>query len=179
MPTGSFRQYLFAVILFTLGNSSDVFLVLRAQNLGVTLALIPIIWTVLNLVKALSNTPGGVLSDKIGRRAAILLGWGLYGLVYLGFALATKTWHVWALFIVYGLYYGLTEGPERAFVADLVAEGERGRAFGWFHLCVGIGALPASLLFGLIWKWFNAPAAFVFGALMAMSAAVMFVRVKK
>ncbi len=178
IPTGVFRRYLLAVILFTLGNSSDVFLVLRAQNAGVTLALIPVIWMVLNLVKALSNTPGGMLSDKIGRRATILAGWALYGLVYLGFALATKTWHIWALFVIYGLYYGLVEGAERAYVADLVPEAERGRAYGWFHLCVGIGALPASLLFGAIWNWINAPAAFVFGAVMALSAAVMFVRAK-
>jgi MFS family permease len=179
VPTGVFRTYLLAAILFTLGNSSDVFLVLRAQDAGVSLALIPVIWMVLNLVKALSNMPGGMLSDKIGRRAVILLGWGLYGLVYLGFALATKTWHIWALFVVYGLYYGLVEGAERAYVADLVPEAERGRAYGWFHLAVGIGALPASVLFGLLWKWFNAPAAFVFGAVMALSATVVFVRAKR
>jgi len=179
IPTGTFRTYLLAVILFTLGNSSDVFLILRAQNLGISLAFVPILWMVLNLVKAISNTPGGIISDKIGRRASILIGWSIYGVVYLGFALAFKSWHMWGLFILYGLYYGMVEGPERALVADLVQEDQRGKAFGWFHLSVGIGALPASIFFGLIWKAVNAPTAFIFGALMAFSAAVTLYKIKK
>jgi MFS family permease len=173
IPTGVFRAYLASVIVFTLGNSSDVFLVLRAQNLGVTVALIPILWVVLNLVKTLAATPGGALSDRIGRRQAILIGWLIYGLAYLGFAFASKPWHIWALFIFYGLYYGMVEGPERALVADLVPEDQRGRAYGWFHLAVGVGALPASLLFGVIWKYLGASAAFVCGALFALAAAWM------
>jgi MFS family permease len=176
IPTGSFRAYLGAVILFTLGNSSDVFLVLRAQDLGVSVALIPILWVVLQLVKAVSATPGGALSDRMGRRSAILGGWIIYGLCYLGFALATRTWHIWALFVVYGLYYGLVEGAERALVADLVPADQRGRAFGWFHLSVGIGALPASLLFGFIWKFIGPGWAFGFGAILALAAAYWLLR---
>ena len=178
LPAGSFRTYLFAVVLFTLGNSSDVFLVLKAQSLGVSLALVPILWMVLSLVKAVANTPGGIISDRIGRKPSILIGWAIYGLVYFGFAAATTTWHVWALFVIYGLYYGMVEGPERALVADLVAEDKRGSAFGWFHLSVGIGALPASLIFGLIWKSFSASAAFTFGAIMALAGAAVLLSIK-
>jgi MFS family permease len=178
VPRGAFRVYLIAVVLFTLGNSSDVFLVLRGQQLGIPIALIPIVWTVLNLVRAFTSTPGGQLSDRIGRRPSIIAGWVLYAAVYLGFGLARSAWQVWALFAVYGLYYGLVEGPERALVADLVGGEHRGRAFGWFHMSVGIGALPASVLFGLIWRSAGAPHAFFFGALMALagSLVLMFVR---
>jgi MFS family permease len=173
IPRGAFRVYLLAVLLFTLGNSSDVFLALRAQDLGVPLALIPTIWMLLSLVRALTATRGGQLSDRIGRRPAILAGWFVYAAAYAGFALAREAWHVWALFLFYGLYYGLVEGPERALVADLVPAGQHGRAYGWFHLCVGIGALPASLGFGFLWRAFGAPVAFAAGAVMAFVAAVV------
>jgi MFS family permease len=172
LPRGAFRTYLFAVILFTLGNSSDVFLALRAQDLGIPLATIPIVWMLLSLVRALTTTPGGQLSDRIGRRPAIISGWFVYALAYAGFAFAREAWHIWVLFLFYGLYYGLVEGPERALVADLVPAEIRGRAYGWFHLCVGIGALPASLLFGLIWREAGAAHAFAFGAVMALLAAL-------
>lgn len=179
LPSGAFRTYLLAVVLFTLGNSSDVFLVLRAQEMGVRLALIPILWVVLSLVRAATDTLGGIVSDRIGRRRTILLGWLFYGLVYVGFALASQLWHIWVLFVAYGLYYAMVEGPERALVADLVPSRERGRAYGWFHLSVGIGALPASLFFGLIWKLTGAPAAFGFGALMALAGAIVLLRVRE
>jgi MFS family permease len=179
VPAGAFRTYLAAVVLFTLGNSSDVFLALRAQELGVAVALVPVVWTVLNLVRAFTSTPGGQLSDRIGRRPSIIAGWLLYAAVYLGFGLARSAWQVWALFAVYGIYYGLVEGPERALVADLVASDQRGRAFGWFHLCVGIGALPASLIFGLVWRAHGAGPAFTFGAIMALAASAVLLSVKR
>jgi len=171
VPRGALRVYLSAVLLFTLGNSSDAFLALRAQDLGLPLALLPIAWMLLSLVRALTAVPGGRLSDRIGRRPAILAGWFVYALAYAGFAMASEVWQVWALFVVYGVHYGLVEGPERALVADLVPAGERGRAYGWFHLCVGIGALPASLAFGWIWRAAGAPAAFALGAALALAAA--------
>jgi MFS family permease len=178
LPSGPFRLYLVAVILFTLGNSTDVFLILRAQNLGVPLALVPSLWLVLSLVRAGAALPGGRLSDRIGRRPAILIGWSVYALSYAGFAFAREPWHVWALFALYGLHYGLVEGPERALVGDLVPCEQRGYAYGWFHLCVGMGALPASLLFGLIWQATGAGPAFGFGALMSGLAALMLLIVK-
>ena len=174
----NFWGYLTAVFIFTLGNSTDAFLLLRAHQLGVPLALTPILWATLHVVKSATSTHGGGLSDRVGRRPALIAGWSLYALVYLGFALASTQWHAWALFIVYGTYFALTEGPERALVADLVPEARRGTAFGWFHLTVGIGMLPASLLFGLIWDRAGASTAFITGAALALLASAWLTRVQ-
>ncbi len=169
------RKYLLCLFIFTLGNSSDAFLLLRAQNVGVSLALIPILWAVFNLVKSATNMPGGRLSDTWGRRRTLLSGWVWYALVYVGFAYASGVWAVWVLFLLYGVYYGLTEGVERAYIADLVNEQHRGYAFGWFHLTVGVGALPASLIFGELWDRVGPHAAFLTGAGLALLASVMMV----
>jgi MFS family permease len=169
----TFWKYLACVFIFTLGNSSDAFLLLRAQNLGVHLALIPLLWSAFHVVKSVTSTPAGKLSDSWGRFNVILLGWGWYGLVYLGFAFAKIPLHIWGLFLLYGLYFGLTEGVERAYVVDLVGEENRGTAFGWFHLTVGIGALPASLIFGAIWQTFGPHIAFIIGACLAVIASFM------
>ena len=169
---GRFWAYLGVLLLFTLGNSTDAFLLLRAGQLGVATSLIPILWALLNLVKALSNTPGGILSDRIGRKPLIAAGWLVYATVYFLFGRASQTWHAWALFAVYGVYFGLTEGVERALVADLVPKNRRGVAFGWYNLAIGVGALPASLLFGALWDRWGSTTAFNFGALLALTAAV-------
>ncbi len=161
-----------AVLLFTLGNSTDAFLVLRATQLGVPVALVPILWAMLHVVKSAASTPGGALSDRIGRRPTIVAGWLLYAAVYAGFAAATRTWHVWALVAVYGLHFGLTEGAEKALVAELVPSQARGTAFGWYHLTVGVAAFPASLLFGAVWDRRGAGAAFLVGAVLALTAAL-------
>jgi MFS family permease len=124
------------------------------------------------LSKVVSSVVGGDLSDRLGRKTLIVAGWLLYAAVYLGFAAASAPWHAWALFLIYGLYFGLTEGTERALVADLVPASRRGAAFGWYNLAIAVGALPASLLFGVIWDRRGAPAAFTFGAAMALVAAV-------
>lgn len=167
-----FWLYLGVLLVFTLGNSTDALLILRASDLGVTAALVPILWAVLHVVKSASSTPGGVLSDRFGRRPLIIGGWLVYAAVYLGFALATTTWHAWALFIGYGLYFGMTEGVEKALVADLVPAGARGAAFGWYNLTIGLAALPASLIFGGLWQAYGAATAFVTGAGLALAAAV-------
>lgn len=167
-----FWTYLGVLFLFTLGNSTDAFLLLRAAQLGVPAAMVPLLWALLHVVKAASSTPGGVLSDRIGRAPLIIGGWLLYGLVYLGLAAADAAWQVWALFLVYGIYFGMTEGVERALVADLVPEARRGTAFGWYNLAIAVGALPASIIFGAIWDAAGAPAAFTFGAAMAMAASL-------
>ncbi|HEY4575255.1 MAG TPA: MFS transporter [Thermoanaerobaculia bacterium] len=169
---GRFWSYLGVLLLFTLGNSTDAFLLLRAGQLGVATSLIPILWALLNLVKALSNTPGGILSDRLGRKPLIAAGWLVYAAVYFLFGRAGQTWHAWALFAVYGVYFGLTEGVEKALVADLVPKDRRGAAFGWYNLAIGIGALPASLLFGALWDRWGSATAFNFGALLALAAAV-------
>jgi MFS family permease len=167
-----FWMFLGAVLLFTLGNSTDAFLLLRATQLGVPVALAPILWAALHVVKTIASTPGGALSDRIGRKPTLIAGWTTYALVYLGFAVADAPWHAWALFAVYGVYFGLTEGTERAMVSDVVPALRRGAAFGWFHLTIGLGALPASLLFGLLWDSYGVATAFMTGAALAVGAAV-------
>jgi MFS family permease len=138
----------------------------------VPVALAPILWAWLHLVKSASNVPGGALSDRIGRQRTLIAGWTLYAAVYLAFGLAHATWQAWALFGVYGLFFGLTEGSERALVADLVAPERRGTAYGWYNLAIGIGALPASLMFGFVWDRYGPEAAFLMGATLALIAAV-------
>lgn len=175
-PLGrTFWRYLFVLFVFTLSTSTDAFLLLRASQLGVPVALIPILWAVLHVVKSSSTVAGGALSDRVGRRPLILGGWALYALVYLGFAVASVEWHAWALFVVYGLYFGATEGTEKAMVADLVPASRRGTAFGWFNAALGLGALPASVVFGLVWEQFGAEAAFAMGASLAALATLLFV----
>lgn len=168
-----FKLFLGIVILFTLGNSSDAFLILKAKEVGVPISLIPILWMVLHIVKSLSATPGGILSDHLGRRGVIIAGWLLYSGVYWAFAWADSSGMIWVLFAVYGLFYGLTEGGERALVADLVPPQLRGMAYGLYNFSIGIGALPASLLMGLLWEKISPKAAFGFGATLALLAALL------
>ena len=170
----TFWRYLGVLLLFTLGNASDAFLLLRAADLGVATALVPLLWALLHVVKSASSALGGDLSDRLGRRPLIVAGWLVYAAVYLLFARASAAWHAWALFTVYGVYFGLTEGVEKALVADLAPAGRRGTAFGWYNLAVGIGALPASVIFGLVWDRAGPAAAFQLGAGLAFAAAVGF-----
>ena len=166
-------RYLGVLALFTLGNASDAFLLLRARDLGVAVALIPLLWGVLHVSKVAFSILGGRWSDRVGPRAAIVAGWGVYAAVYAGFAAAGAEWHAWALFAVYGLFFGLTEAPEKALVASLAPEGRRGSAFGAYHFAIGLTALPASLLFGAIWEMFGAKTAFLAGAALSLAAAVL------
>ncbi|HEX2692445.1 MAG TPA: MFS transporter [Gemmatimonadaceae bacterium] len=168
-----FWAYLVVVLLFTLGNSTDAFLLLRANQLGVPIAMAPIIWAVLNLVKSATGTYGGQLSDRLGRKPLIVAGWLLYAAVYFAFGWAVVAWQAWVLFAVYGVFYGMTEGSEKALVADVVPATRRGSAFGWYNLAIGLGALPASLIFGAIWDRLGAPAAFAFGGSLALVAALL------
>jgi len=168
-----FKFFLLIITLFTLGNSSDVFLLLRAKDLGIEAYSIPILWFLFHLSKSAFSVPGGIISDRIGRKKVMILAWTVYGLVYLGFGFASKAYHVWLLFVVYGFFYGLSEGTERAWVSDLVEESKRGTAYGAYHFAIGVAALPASLLLGLIWKTVGATWAFSFGAVMALIAACL------
>jgi MFS family permease len=172
-PDKNIRGYLMILLIFTLGNSSDAFLLLRAGQMGVAPVRIPLLWTFFHVIKMLASMPFGMLSDKIGRRGVIITGWGVYAMAYAGFGLAANELHIWLLFALYGLFYGMTEGVEKAYLSDLVQPEERGSAFGWYNLAVGIGALPASLLFGLIWQESSPQDAFAFGAGLACLAALM------
>lgn len=171
MPAG-FTRVMLPIAIFTLGNSTDAFLILRANQLGVSVTLIPLLWVVLHLVKSAASTPGGALSDRFGRKPLIIGGWLLYAVVYAGFAYAHAPWHAWALFAIYGVVFGLSEGTEKALIADLVPASVRGRAFGWYHATVGLAALPASVVFGALWDRYGASIAFATGAGLAMLASV-------
>jgi MFS family permease len=144
--------YLAILALFSLGNSSDAFLLLRARSVGLSTGEIPILWSVLNLSKVLWSYFGGDLADRVPRARLVAIGWLVYAIVYLGLGAATATWHVWALFVVYGVFYGLTEPVEKALVSDLVASSARGRAYGAYNFVVGITSLPAGLLTGGLWR---------------------------
>jgi MFS family permease len=172
MPVG-FQKFLIIIMVFTLGNSTDTFLLLRVQHLGVPVRFLPMIWVVLHIVKMLSSVPGGIISDKIGRKKVIVTGYIVYALVYAGFGAATKQWHGWILFALYGIYFGLTEGVEKALVADFAPIQLRGSAFGLYYLVIGIVSLPASLLFGFVWQQFGSPIAFGMGASLALLAGLM------
>lgn len=165
-----FKQLLAAVFLFTLGNSSDAFLLLRARQAGgFTLALLPALWGVLHVVKATVSIPGGRLSDRLGRKKVILAGWSIYVLAYSGFAFLTGAGWIWLLFVVYGFYY-LTEGVLKAYVADIVPPRQRGSAYGIFNFVISVTVLPASLLMGLLWDTVGARLAFLIGAGLALAA---------
>jgi len=175
-----FKYFLLAVVLFTLGNSSDSFIVLRAQERGLSVLQTMFMLMTFTAIYASLSGPLGALSDKIGRRKLIIGGWLAYGLVYLGFAFSATGWHIWALFGMYGVYYAATEGTAKALVADLVPDSQRGTAYGLFNAAVGLSALPASVIAGALWQgvgaWtgFGASAPFFFGAAMALLAMGLF-----
>lgn len=169
-----FKIFLLIVILFTLGNSSDAFILLKAKSVGIGLALIPMLWFALDMTRTIFSMPAGAISDKVGRRYVIVLGWLIYALTYFGFAFAGKAIHIWLLFILYGFYYALTEGVERAFVADLVPSGLRATAYGIYRFAIGVGALPASVLFGALWQWTKGPfLPFSLGASLALLSSLL------
>ncbi len=174
-----FMIFMLIVGLFDLGNSSDAFLVLRAQERGMSVLGILGMLAMFNLIYTLVSTPAGKLSDRIDRRRIIIFGWAVYGLVYLGFGLADSAWQVWALYVVYGLYYGMAYGTAKALVADLVPAELRGTAYGTYNAVLGIIDFPASLIAGILWQgaggWqgFGPSAPFLFGAVLAGLAAVL------
>ena len=159
--------------MFSIGNSSDAFLLLRAHELGLATLEIPILWTVLHISKLVSSYVGGDLSDRVPRARLIVIGWGLYALTYLALAAANARWQAWALFVVYGLYYGLTEPAEKALVKDLAPASLRGRAFGAYNFVVGATALPAGLLTGFLWKTHGHFVALALGAAIAAVSGVL------
>jgi MFS family permease len=169
---GRFWAFIGVLTLFTLGNSSDAFLMLRAQTVGFSTVEIFLVVATFSLVVALTSTKGGTLSDTFGRRGLIIAGWLIYALIYLGFAFASARWHIWILYAGYGLYYGTFLGASSALVADLVSEHLHGTAYGIFNAALGVAAFPASLLAGLLWDWYGPSAPFLFGAALALLATI-------
>jgi MFS family permease len=164
--------YLAILFLFSLGNSSDAFLLLRARELGVEVSAIPLLWTALNGAKLAGAYVGGGWSDRVPRVRLIIAGWVVYAASYLAFGVAYRAWHAWAIFLVYGLYHGLTEPAEKALVKDLAREGVRGRAYGAYHFVVGIAAVPAGVLTGFLWQRFGAFYALATGSALAFASSL-------
>lgn len=174
-----FMMLMLIVCIFELGNSSDAFLVLRAQDLGMNVAGVLAMLVAFNLVYTVLSIPAGALSDRIGRERIIIGGWIAYGLVYLGFALARDAWQVFLLYTIYGVYYGMAYGTTKALVADLVPENLRGTAYGTYNAVLSLIALPASIIAGVLWQglgsWngFGASAPFLFGAILSVFGAIL------
>ncbi|MDT7689174.1 MAG: hypothetical protein QOE46_1933 [Acidobacteriota bacterium] len=170
----NFKRFLFVVALFTLSNSTDAFLIRRAQMAGVSTGQgTLLLWSALHLSKVLSSVVGGDLSDRVGRKTLIVAGWLLYAAVYLGFARVSTSTEAWGLFLIYGVYFGLAEGAEKALVADLVRPEQRGTAYGLYNLAFGVTVLPASLLMGALWDWRGPATAFVVSAVIGSTAALL------
>ncbi len=169
----NFKRFLLVLALFTLSNSSDAFLILRAVDAGIPLSMAPLLWAAHHGTKVLSSLFGGDLSDRLGRKRLIVSGWVLYAAVYAGFAFATQQVSLWILFLIYGIYFGLVEGAEKALVADLVQPEQRGTAYGLYNLAFGVTVFPASLLMGMIWDWKGPTTAFLVSAVMGATAAVL------
>ncbi len=171
------RRLLLALVVFTLGNSTDAFLLLRLADAGFAAGWIALLWSLHHLVKMGANLYGGQLSDRLGRRNLVIIGWMVYAAIYLGFGLTSSTAALVALFLGYGVYFGLTEPVERAWVATLAPEESRGSAFGFYHGAIGMTALPASLIFGFIYATAGPAVAFGTGAGLAVVATTLLLRV--
>lgn len=175
---GNFKRFLVTIALFTLSNSTDAFLLLRAEQSGIAPAVLPLLWMTLHFSKVIFSLIGGDLSDKFGRKTMIFCGWIIYAVVYGGFAFINQAWQAWALFIIYGVYFGLTEGVEKALVADLVSKEKRGTAYGFYNLAFSITVLPASIIFGALWTQFGASTAFLISAIISICAAFLLLSVQ-
>ena len=171
-----FTLFMIVLTIFTLGNSTDAFLLLKLTDVAGGARFVPLMWAALHVVKAVVSVVGGAWSDRIGRRAVIVTGWLVYAAVYAGFALSETLPALFAWFLTYGFYFGFAEGTEKALVADLAPAERRGFAFGIYNAVQGLGALAASLVFGLIWRSYGPSAAFGVGAALALAAtALLFV----
>lgn len=170
-----FKFFVFIAGIFALGNSSDVFLILRAQQVGVPTAMIPVIYLVFNVVYSLSSIPSGMAADRFGKKRIILLGFLLFAVLYGGFAIASGTRAIWMLYGLYGLFMGLTEGIQKAFLTTIIPADFKATAFGVYNTIVGIAMLPASLIGGFLWNQVSPSATFYFGSITAAISALLFI----
>ncbi len=168
------RRYLLVLWLFTFARASETFIVLRGHELGMGVVQLLLLWAALNLAKAATSTRGGLLSDRLGKERMILMSWASYAVAFVLLGQVSQGHGLWLVTVAYGLFIGLSEGPERALISDLAQAGEQGTAFGWYHLMLGIAAIPAGLLFGALWHYLGAATAFSYaGALAVLSAGLL------
>lgn len=167
------QHYLWVLMVFTFARASETFILLFGHELGIGVVELLLLWAALNLAKAITSTQGGQLADHFGRGALILIGWSALALSFMALSQITTSTGLWIISVFYGLLMGLSEGAERALISDYAAPDERGTAFGWYHLVSGIAAIPAGLLFGVIWQVYSAAAAFMFASLLALLAIVL------
>lgn len=173
-----FRILLAAIIVFSLGNSSDAFLLVRAGELGVATMHLPLLWFGFHVVKSVGNMLVGRMVDRVGARLPLGVGWLIYAGIYVALALATAAWQAWTFFLLYGIYYALTEPAEKTLVANLAGGQRKGLAFGWYNLAIGVAALPASLLFGWLYEDYGPLVAFGWGASLALVAASLLLAIR-
>ncbi len=169
-----YKVFVAIATLFAIGNSSDVFLILRATNIGIRETQIPILYLSFNLVYSLIALPAGIVSDRIGRKRVILSGFFLFGIVYYGFAVSSEKWHVWGLFMLYGIFMGLTEGIHKAYLGTVIPEGQKATGYGIYSTFVGLAVLPASIIGGYLWDKVGPHATFYYGSFTAFASAVLF-----
>ncbi len=172
LPT-SLKRFLVILLLFSIGNSSDAFLLLRARSMGVSLAAIPILWAVLSISKLVWSYAGGVLSDRFPRARLIVIAWLVYAATYLALGWADRGWQAWLLFVIYGAFHGLSEPAEKALVKDLAPPQSRGTAFGSYNFIIGVASVPAGILTGWIWSAYSPRSALIVGASIALLAAML------
>lgn len=174
----NFRLYLLSLVVFTLGNSSDIFLLERARQLGVPKLQLPLLWCVFHIIKSTANLILGRAVDRFGPRGFLFLGWLVYAAIYLAFALAETPQQVWLFFLCYALFYGLTEPAEKTLVVQLAGTEHKGLAFGWYNFAIGLAALPSSLIFGALYQYCGALWAFGWGSALALVAVLLFAGVR-
>jgi MFS family permease len=172
---GNFLRFLVVVTVFTLGKTSDVFLILRAQELGISVVAIPLLYLAFNLSSALFSTPAGMVADRIGKKRMILFSYLLFSFIFIGFARATSSLHAWMLFISYGIFMAVNDGVQRAYVGTVIKSEITGTGYGVYHTVVGIAALPASVIGGALWQKFGSQALFYYGAMMSWLSIILFI----
>jgi MFS family permease len=172
-----YKAFVSVAALFTLGNSSDVFLILRATDIGIKEVHVPLLYLCFNIVYSLISFPAGILADRIGKKRVILAGFLVFGFVYLGFALASEAWHIWGLFLCYGIFMGLTEGIHKAYLSTVIPGHLKATGFGIYNTCTGLAMLPASIIGGRLWDVFGAPATFYYGTITAFLSATLFLAI--
>ena len=175
----SFKIFLLISFIFALGNSSDAFLILRAQNLGLSVTLVVLAYVLFNFTYALFSTPAGIISDKIGAKKVLFSGFLLFSIIYLLFGLTNNSLILWLLFPFYGIYMALTEGVGKAYISNLVPKEKSGTAFGVYQTTIGLCTFFASLIAGLLWTYIGVSAPFIFGSVMAVISAFLFVVLEK